>query len=58
MFLAAVIFTLVLALVVAAPATWILMLFLGNLGLKMSFFACLPGGILVGMIRGGVEIKK
>ena len=32
------------------PATWLLMLFLGNLGLGMSYWGTLPLGILVSVL--------
>ena len=36
------------------PATWLLMLFLGNLGLGLSYWGTLPLGILVSALIGGV----
>ena len=35
------------------PATWLLMLFLGNLGLGLSYWGTLPMGILVSVLLGG-----
>ena len=35
------------------PATWLLMLFLGNLGLGVSYWGTLPLGILVSVLLGG-----
>ena len=35
------------------PATWLLMLFLGNLGLGISYWGTLPLGILVSSILSG-----
>jgi hypothetical protein len=35
------------------PATWLLMLFLGNLGLGLSYWGTLPLGILVSVLLGG-----
>ena len=32
------------------PATWLLMLFLGNLGLGLSYWGTLPLGILVSVL--------
>lgn len=32
------------------PATYLLMLFLGNLGLEVGFFGALPGGILLSLL--------
>ena len=34
------------------PATWLLMLFLGNLGLGLSYWGALPLGILVSALLG------
>jgi 4-hydroxybenzoate polyprenyltransferase len=51
--------TLIVALVVLListfPATWMLMLFLGNLGLGLSYWGTLPLGILVSALLGGVS---
>jgi len=35
------------------PATWLLMLFLGNVGLPVSYVGTLPLGILVSLLVGG-----
>ncbi|HSM64986.1 MAG TPA: hypothetical protein VK860_01640 [Ilumatobacteraceae bacterium] len=35
------------------PATWLLMLFLGNVGLALSYWGTLPLGILVSVLVGG-----
>lgn len=35
------------------PATWLLMLFLGNVGLKLSYWGSLPLGILVSLLISG-----
>ena len=40
-------------LVTTFPATWMLMLFLGNLGLGLSYWGTLPLGILVSSLIGG-----
>ncbi len=40
----------VLLFVATFPATWLLMLFLGNLGLGLSYWGALPLGILVSML--------
>ena len=37
------------------PATWLLMLFLGNLGVTMSYWGTLPLGILVSALLSGVS---
>ncbi len=34
------------------PATWLLMLFLGNTGLALSYWGTLPLGILVSVLLG------
>jgi hypothetical protein len=40
------------------PATWLLMLFLGNVGLLQSYWGTLPLGILVSALLGGVSAPK
>jgi len=53
----------IVALVIAAvvfaaatfPATWLLMLFLGNLGIELSYVATLPMGILVSALLAGAS---
>jgi hypothetical protein len=35
------------------PATWLLMLFLGNTGLALSYWGALPLGILVSVLLSG-----
>ncbi len=40
-------------LVTTFPATWMLMLFLGNVGLGLSYWGTLPLGILVSSLIGG-----
>lgn len=39
------------------PATWLLMLFFGNLGMEMSYVAALPLGTLVSVLLGGVTSR-
>ena len=34
------------------PATWLLMLFLGNLGTNLSYWGSLPLGVLVSALLG------
>ncbi len=43
----------VLFLVATFPATWLLMLFLGNVGINVSYWGALPGGVLLGMLISG-----
>ena len=37
------------------PATWLLMLFLGNIGLAIGYWGTLPLGILVSALLGGAS---
>ena len=47
--------TVVLFFVFTFPATWLLMLFLGNVGLsQVGYVGTLPLGILVSVLLGGV----
>jgi hypothetical protein len=39
-------------LLATVPATWLLMLFLGNLGTNLSYWGSLPLGILVSVLLG------
>ena len=41
---------LVILLVATFPATWLLMLFLGNVGLALGYWGTLPLGILVSVL--------
>ena len=43
----------VVLLVTTFPATWLLMLFLGNMGVGLSYWGALPLGILVSALIGG-----
>ncbi|GIU89195.1 MAG: hypothetical protein KatS3mg010_0294 [Acidimicrobiia bacterium] len=42
-----------LFLVATFPATWLLMLFLGNVDVHVSYWGALPLGILVSLLLGG-----
>lgn len=44
----------VVFLVATFPATWLLMLFLGNVHVLVSYWGALPLGILVSTLLGGV----
>lgn len=44
---------LLVAIVASFPATWLLMLFLGNVGLMVGFWGALPGGILLTFFFAG-----
>jgi hypothetical protein len=40
------------------PATWLLMLFFGNIGAELSYWGTLPLGILASVLLGGVTAPK
>ena len=42
----------VLFLIATFPATWLLMLFLGNVGLELSYWGSLPLGVLASVLIG------
>ena len=44
---------LIVFLVATFPATWLLLLVLGNLGVGLSYWGTLPLGILVSVLLGG-----
>ena len=50
----ALLLALVIFLVATFPATWLLMLFLGNVHLGLSYWGTLPLGVLVSALLGGV----
>lgn len=45
----------IIFLVATFPATWLLMLFLGNLGVGVGYWGTLPLGILVSVLLGSVS---
>jgi len=47
----------VVFLVATFPATWLLMLFLGNVQVNVSYWGALPLGIIVSVILGGVTAR-
>ncbi len=49
----ALLFGVIFFLVATFPATWLLMLFLGNVGLHQSYWGTLPLGILVSILLAG-----
>jgi hypothetical protein len=53
--IAALLIGLVVFLVATFPATWLLMLFFGNLGLALGYWACQPLGNLVSALLGGAS---
>jgi len=50
----ALVFGVIFFLVATFPATWLLMLFAGNVGLQQSYWGSLPLGILVSVLLAGV----
>lgn len=42
-------------LVATFPATWLMMLFLGNVGVHVGYWGTLPLGILVSALLGGAS---
>ena len=53
--LKALLFFIVVLLVATFPATWLLMLFFGNIGMELSYWGSLPLGILVSALLGGLS---
>ena len=45
----------VVFLIATFPATWLLMLFLGNVGVNTSYWGTLPLGILVSALLAGAS---
>ena len=48
----------VLFVILSFPATWLLMLFLGNLGIGLGFWGALPLGMLVSALIGAAGSQK
>ena len=48
----------VLFIILSLPATWLLMLFLGNLGTGLSFWGALPLGMLVSVLIGAAGSQR
>jgi len=49
---------LVIFLIATFPATWLLMLFLGNVGVDLSYWGTLPLGILVSALIGAAASQS
>ena len=47
----------VVFLIATFPATWLLMLFLGNVHANVSYWGALPLGALVSVLLGGVTAQ-
>lgn len=50
--------TLAVFLAATFPAAWLLMLFLGNVGLALSYWGTLPMGILVSALLAGASSQS
>jgi hypothetical protein len=50
-------FGIIIFLVATFPATWMLMLFLGNVHVNVSYWGALPLGVLVSVILGGLTAQ-
>jgi hypothetical protein len=48
----------VIFVVATFPATWLLMLFLGNMGVELSYVGTLPLGVLVSALLGGSSASR
>jgi len=49
---------LVIFLIATFPATWLLMLFLGNVGVNVSYWGALPLGVLVSALLGAAASQS
>jgi len=47
----------VIFLIATFPATWLMMLFLGNVGVHVSYVGTLPLGIVVSALLGGASTR-
>lgn len=45
-------------LIATFPATWLLMLFLGNVGLGVSYWGTLPLGVIVSLVLAGTSARS
>jgi hypothetical protein len=50
-------FAVMIFLVATFPATWLLMLFLGNVDVNVSYWGALPLGVLVSVLLGGLTAQ-
>lgn len=53
--LASVLIVVLVAAAAAVPATWLIMLFLGNVGINISFIGSYPLGVLVSTLLAGTN---
>jgi hypothetical protein len=54
----ALIVAIVIFLIATFPATWLLMLFLGNVGVNTSYWGTFPLGILVSALLAGASSRS
>jgi hypothetical protein len=52
------IFLAIAFLVATLPATWLLMLFFGNINMELSYWGTFPLGILVSVLLAGVTAYR
>ena len=52
------IFGVIFFLIATFPATWLLMLFLGNVGVGVGYWGTLPLGILVSALLAGASSRS
>jgi hypothetical protein len=51
-------FMLAIFLIATFPATWLLMLFLGNVGVNVSYWGTLPLGVMVSVLLAGASASR
>lgn len=56
--LLAIILMFAVATVLSLPAAFFLMLFLGNVGLHLSFLACVPGALVIAALKSTAATTK
>jgi hypothetical protein len=56
-FLKGLLFTLIAFAIFTFPATWLLMLFFGNIGWALSYTGSLPLGVIVSVLLAGVTSR-
>jgi len=52
------IYSVLFFLIATFPATWLLMLFFGNVGLNLSYWGTLPIGVLASLLLAGATSPK
>jgi hypothetical protein len=53
--MAGLLFAFLVFLALTFPATWLMMLFFGNIGMELSYWGTLPLGVLVSALLGGAS---